>query len=73
METKLSSWKQSASIREVSDYVPVLAVQNVKQEKENWGNVAPIGPKAPFILNMEKNRSKTFFFFFFAIFSMALI
>ena len=47
-------------------HVPVLAVQNGKQERENWGNVAPVGPKAPFILNMEKNRSKIFFFLLFS-------
>lgn len=58
MKTKLSSGRCQITFQ-------AWLCQNVKQEREDGGNVASIGPKAPFTLNMEKNRGKIFFFNYF--------
>lgn len=67
-ENSISSWRQSATIREESGYFPVFTVSEPETGKgELRPGVTSFGPKAPFTF-MEKNWTKSFF----AIFSMVL-
>lgn len=65
MKTKLSSWKQSTSIREVSDYVPGLAVSECETGKGGRRQCCINWAQSPLYLEYGEKSRQDFFFNYF--------